>query len=151
MGYRFMEQSKCIEYVGKNIVGLGYLQIQINGKRFYAHRLVAMLFHGLEIQDTTTVVLHSCDNPKCINPEHLRLGTARDNVHDCIAKGRFVKRTRKDTQGEKNPKAKLTWDQVREIRQVYSEGNSTYGQLAGIYGMSVSMISKIVRKHYWIE
>ena len=65
--------DKCIPYNGNNYSAGGYRSIVINNKKFYVHRLVAMLFLNLGLQDTTTIVRHKCDNPNCINPDHLEL------------------------------------------------------------------------------
>lgn len=65
----------------------GYGQFQLNGKCHYAPRVAWAVFHGDPVDKD---VLHKCDNPSCVNPYHLFLGTAKDNVDDCVAKGRFV-------------------------------------------------------------
>lgn len=143
-------ETKCIEYQGNCTDGhMGYLAITIGGKRFKAHRLVAMLFHGLEIQDTRSIVLHTCDNPRCINPEHLRVGTQKDNIHDCISKNRFKKPPR--LAGEHNPKAKLTWEKVRQLRLEASLSSKSYKELAEDYKISATMVSGIVRGFFWKE
>ena len=139
----------CIETKHKSKTGqLGYGTIQINGKRFYIHRLVAMVFHGLELQDTKSIVMHSCDNPRCINPDHLSVGTQGENVRDCISKGRFIAR---GLPGEKNPKAKLTWEKVRQIRLISQMSSRSYKQIADEFGVSPAMISGICRGFFWKE
>jgi hypothetical protein len=79
-----------------------------------AHRVSWILQFG-EIPDNLCV-LHKCDNPKCVNPNHLFLGTRRDNIHDCIAKGRYRIGCRHN--GEAHHRALLTEDDVREIRKL---------------------------------
>lgn len=64
----------------------GYMKVQRKGKCYHAHRYVYIQEHG-EIPDGL-VVMHTCDNPACINLEHLKLGTNKDNTQDMIAKGR---------------------------------------------------------------
>ena len=87
---RLMSHSKlngeCLEYVGNNDHN-GYGRIKANGRQLGAHRVAYVEFIG-DI-DAGMVVMHSCDNPACINPNHLSLGTVKQNVHDCINKGRF--------------------------------------------------------------
>lgn len=102
-----MNDDPCIESnykPGKR----GYPRRSKNGKTVYIHRLVWEQHKGL-IPDGHCV-LHKCDNRKCININHLFLGTKADNSADMANKKR-------STIGERNPKAKLTWEQVREIRQ----------------------------------
>lgn len=77
---------------------------------FAAHRLAYMLTHG-DIPDNMCVC-HKCDNPKCIRPSHLFIGTQLDNIADMDAKGR-----RGRTVGELNSHAKLTWYLVGLIRK----------------------------------
>lgn len=82
------------------------------------------------------VILHSCDNPPCVNPAHLSAGTHADNIKDCVSKRRRARR---------KPRAgKLSDDQVREIRQRYAAGERQY-PLAAEYGVNQSTISDIVR------
>ena len=70
---------------GRNRLGYGFLMV--NGKTTSAHRFSYMLHHG-EIHDGLHV-MHACDNPPCVNPKHLSLGTMKDNIADSIAKGRY--------------------------------------------------------------
>lgn len=87
---RLMSHAKvngeCLEYVGNNDHN-GYGRIKANGRQLGAHRVAYVEFIG-DI-DAGMVVMHSCDNPACINPNHLSLGTVKQNIHDCINKGRF--------------------------------------------------------------
>lgn len=143
-----VQLSKCIEGKGNSFSGNGYSTIQVNGKRIYQHRLVAVLFHGLEMQDTTTLVLHSCDNPKCINPEHLRLGSARENMQDCLDRSRHVA---KGLQGEKNPRAKLTAKEVADIRKLKDENPELkYTVIAKHFKVNERTISLICRRKLWV-
>lgn len=92
----------------------GYGRLQIDGNRLYAHRVAYTLFVG-DIPKSM-FVCHSCDVPACVNPEHLFLGDQKTNMADAAAKGRIAS-------GQRKPKTtKLTDDQVREIRKLFSEG-----------------------------
>lgn len=76
------------------------------------------------------MALHSCDNPPCVNPAHLRWGTAMDNVNDCKERGR-INRWRGRRRYENNPRAKLTPENVAYIR-VSRENNRVLGRLFGV-------------------
>jgi hypothetical protein len=65
----------------------GYARIRCKNKKYLAHRLSFELFHGKKAGKL--LVCHKCDNPGCVNPRHLFLGDWKDNVQDCIKKGRF--------------------------------------------------------------
>jgi hypothetical protein len=93
----------------------GYGQINSGHKFIYkAHRL-SWLIHFGAIPDKL-LVMHKCDNRRCVNPEHLMLGTASDNTKDMVSKNRAKGKSRP---GELNPNAKLTNAQVLEIRSLY--------------------------------
>lgn len=88
-------------------------------------------------------VLHHCDNPPCVNPAHLFLGTNADNVADKTAKGRG-----RGGRGEAHRNAKLTADQVREIRELAASG-LTQREIAARYGVRHTAIGKILRGERW--
>lgn len=88
------------------------------------------------------IVRHRCDNPPCINPDHLELGTNADNMRDMSTRGRSLR-------GEKNPKAKLTEDDVRTIRRRYAEEGISTTRLGDEYGISSPMVSYIVLRKNW--
>lgn len=89
-------------------------------------------------------VLHHCDNPGCINPDHLFLGTHVDNMADKKAKGR-APNTTEAIKGESNWNARLTEEKVREIRRDPRIGR----KIAADYGVSDVMIGKIKRRVKW--
>lgn len=99
-------------------------------------------------------VCHSCDNPLCVNPAHLWLGTNVENTRDKVAKRRQASgerisgpRKRKYT-GELNPRAKLNESAVREIRRLSTEGWNG-PRLSAAFGVSVMMINAIIRRLHW--
>lgn len=79
------------------------------GRVHMAHRVAYMEWKG-EIPDGR-LVCHTCDNPSCVNPDHLFVGSNQDNMDDMKAKGR-----QKSLSGEENKNSKLTWDAVHDIR-----------------------------------
>lgn len=135
----------------------GYGRVGINGTILYAHRVSWQIVHGA-IPDGI-FVCHHCDNPPCINPRHLFLGTNTDNVHDMLAKGRGNKasgarnghatRPEKTLRGEANPQSKLTEESVRLIRQLYAAGGVSHRHLARRFGVGRSTIARILSGNLW--
>lgn len=121
--------------------------IGIAGKRYTPSRISYAIYKG-EVPRHLDVC-HTCDNPKCVNPNHLFLGTHLDNMRDCKAKGRnHIQRN----PGETNPKAKLTEEKVKEIRRRYkrvSKNVSNGRQLAIEFGVSKKMITYIAAGKFW--
>jgi hypothetical protein len=93
-------------------------------------------------------VLHKCDNPTCVRPDHLFVGTPGDNRRDCVAKGRSNDQAR-GRKGEANRNAKLTTAAVREIRARYAQGGIKQQELAEQYGVTQSIVSKVLLMHSW--
>lgn len=118
----------------------GYGQVRVNGKKELTHRVAFELIFG-ELPDDI-FACHTCDNPSCCNPAHLFAGTALANARDMVNKGR-------STHGEHNPKAKLSPDQVREIRARYAAGGIGLKKLAAMYGVHFYTISLIVNHKIW--
>lgn len=125
----------CWLWMGdKNQLGYGQLQERKAGYTFLwtAHRLSWMIYRGRIPKGLC--VLHTCDNPSCVNPKHLWLGTHKDNMQDCIRKGRRAKSYRPHTRVRK-----LTDRQVRAIRR----DDRKLRHVAGDYGISISNVSFI--------
>jgi len=112
-------------------------------KRYIAHRLSYELFVGAIPKGKC--VLHKCDNPKCVNPEHLFLGTQSDNMKDMIKKGRDFHVA---LLGSKHGNAKLNEEQVMEIKDKIKNGISLI-ELSKIYNVSPENISSIKRGKTW--
>ena len=91
-------------------------------------------------------VLHTCDNPPCVNPAHLFLGTQADNIKDCLDKGRANYGT---LSGSDNGNAKLTETEVLAIREKYASGKIFQRELAKEYGVTQTHISYLVREKNW--
>jgi hypothetical protein len=119
-----------------------------------AHRVAYQLHYGPF--DPALHVLHRCDNPSCVRPDHLFLGTDKDNAVDKVQKGRH--RYGPETtsmsdrcRGEKHGLTHFTWPQVREIRQRYADGATSHGRLAREYGVAASTIRNIIKGNTWKE
>jgi hypothetical protein len=121
----------------------GYGRVNFGGRLYFAHRISAQ-FAGMPIGNL--MVLHKCDNPPCCNPDHLFLGTRRDNAIDCTRKGRRVYPAGK--RGAENPAAILTEENVVEARILRSKG-WIYRRLAERYGVHISTISHAVYGLHW--
>lgn len=119
---------------------LGYGEFWLKDGNHYAHRMSWMMFMG-EIPNGLWV-LHHCDTPCCVNPNHLFLGTHQDNRDDCKKKGRTVR-------GEKNHFAKLDESIVSEIRSLYAGGNISHRELGKRFNVTHTTIGYIVRRKTW--
>lgn len=91
------------------------------------------------------LIRHSCDNPPCINPAHLLLGTIADNMQDAVERGSYKRRVLPDNSGELNPMAKLTNVQRQEARDRYEQGEKVRS-LATEFGMSYTGMWTAVTK-----
>lgn len=123
----------------------GYGRMTVDGRTVFAHRL-AFELSGHEIGEGQHV-LHRCDNPRCIRPDHLFAGTRSDNMRDCVSKGRHGGPP-SPSFAELNPASKLTASEVSEIRSRLASGE-TQASLADMYGVSQSAIGKIHRRETW--
>lgn len=121
----------------------GYGRFRVDGKGYLSHRFVYILTHGTLSDDIC--VLHSCDNPSCVRPDHLFLGTKTDNAADRDKKGRA---SGGKLVGETNGSARLTADQVREIRYRHTIGEST-PVIAVRFCISRGHVNDIVRHKKW--
>jgi hypothetical protein len=123
----------------------GYGTFRLKSGSALAHRVAFELEHGPIPPGMH--VCHHCDNPPCVNPAHLFLGTDADNVADMMAKGR--KRTVVPT-GESHPSAKLTWAKVAEIRRLYAAGGHSQRDLGRQFGVGLCAIQGVVTRKTWI-
>lgn len=138
--YSTRGQNDCVHWTGNhNEKGYGQLDWQRRTQR--AHRLAWIAFRG-PIPDGMCV-LHRCDNPGCINVDHLWLGTQLENIADREAKNRGAPMP--DNRGSRNGGARLTEQDVRDIRASREKQNV----LAERYGISQGAISNICNQRSW--
>jgi HNH endonuclease len=137
--------NQCWDWL-KSCDGNGYGKFRARGKLWKANRVAYYLCYQ---QDPGKLnVCHACDNPRCCNPNHLWLGTHGDNMRDAWEKGR--RQNPKQT-GELNPSAKLTWENVVEIRKLYARGGITQVYLGRKFGVTSAMVHLIVKDKAWLQ
>lgn len=118
----------------------GYGRFCFNRKTPKAHRMAWVFAHGAI--PNGKLVLHRCDNPPCVNPMHLFLGTDADNAADKVRK-------RRHKWGEAHPLAKLTLHNVKAIRNLVLRFRMTQAAVAGLFGIGHSQVSRIVKAQKW--
>ena len=133
--------SGCWEWRG-TLFNHGYGRFYVNSKSYLAHVISYTLAFG-EIEKGLCVC-HKCDNKVCVNPEHFFLGTLQDNIKDRNTKGRTARPL-----GEKNVKAKLTAESVREIRKLRATYGTSTKELAERYNVAMCTIQRIINNSRW--
>ena len=116
----------------------GYGDFNFHGKTMLAHRLAWILTNG-EVPDGM-FVLHHCDNPACVNPEHLFLGRHIDNMHDCRRKNRTGRLC-----GDDSHHSKVTAADIREMVRLYESKEANQAQIADKYNIHPATVSRLVR------
>lgn len=140
--YFVHKTDSCWNWVGATDGGGYGIFIKKGGERSKAHRYIWERIYGNIPK--RMCICHHCDNPSCVNPKHLFLGTQKDNVQDKMNKGRFIK-----MKGRKNGRSIMTKDKVIELRKLYKSGNYTYMQLVKRFGISQTQVARIVKKESW--
>lgn len=146
-----MLDTACIEFKGSRD-DCGYGNIGVKGKHKKAHRVAWEQANG-PIPDGM-YVCHHCDNPPCINIDHLFLGTQKDNIQDCILKGRKTQ-----VMGEQVGTHKLTGLDILEIRRIRKENPHPFKngkgpgisnvEIAKMFNVKSSIIGKIINGTQW--
>lgn len=135
----YPELGKCWLWIaGKNLQGYG--RFKYNNKEIKAHRYSYKLYR--KNYNKKLPVLHHCDNPPCVRPEHLWQGTYKDNTQDMLAKGRDYRK------GESGRHHKLSEKNILKIRQLYKSGYSQQN-IANTFSVTRSNISYIVNRKSW--
>lgn len=142
---RFWSKTKrdpntgCIEWQAHRMPR-GYGKFTHDSQKYLAHRFSWMATHG-EIPEGLQVC-HKCDNRCCVNPDHLFIGTAKENTADMRRKGR-------GTYGDTHPNAKLNADRVRLIRKWKASGIYTTREMADKLGVCRGTIETVLRGYCW--
>jgi len=132
------DENECWEWKSPKLDG-GYGDISRNGTQYRAHREA----FRMEKEDPGSMrVLHHCDNPACVNPNHLYLGTAQDNADDRVERGL-------EARGERVNSAKLTEDEVSSIKWELENTDKTQRKMADEYNIDPAQISRIKTGKDW--
>ena len=132
----------CIEWIGSRSSD-GYGRFWASGRVRGAHRVAYAVAFGTYPE--AGHVLHRCDNPACVNPSHLFIGTHSDNMRDMYEKGRkptppqFIRSAKRNKCGDKNPHAVLAWIDVRQIR-ASGEENTVLAERFGVTTQNIRLI-----------
>lgn len=146
--WSFVDRSggpdSCWEWIGGR-TKKGYGSFGFRGKTFSAHRISYEISNNISIP-ADMCICHHCDNPPCVNPKHLFLGTKSDNSLDMYKKGRrvFV-----GLKGQDHPRSKLTDEDIRIIRSSYRPNEVSYYDLAKQFHVSPATIFYVVKRETW--
>ena len=135
------EDTGCREWKG-SAYSEGYGKIKVGGKTNRAHKISYEQYVGPVPRGL--LVCHTCDNPSCVNPEHLFLGTHQDNRADMLRKGR-----QSCPRGEKHGNSKLTASLVRQIRSLYEDRCHTQKEIATAFGIHQTTVSELILRKKW--
>ncbi len=120
----------------------GYGQVRFHGKDFVSHKL-SWIFHRWEVPKGMKVC-HHCDNPPCVNPDHLFIGTNKDNIDDAKKKGRLV-----SSPGSLNGFALMDEEKVSSMRREWIPYKVPAWKLAKKYNLSLTQTERILRHEAW--
>jgi hypothetical protein len=140
----FGPNGDCWRWTGRLEAGYGRLRMgsKASDKKVGAHKAAWLLLRG----DVPAVayVCHKCDNPSCVNPDHLFLGTALSNMQDKVQKGRH-----RSPVGEAHGTAVLTDAQAAAARALYWDFPLTYRQVGAAFSVGYGVIGALVRRETW--
>lgn len=144
--------SGCWEWTGpRSPKGYGLFRDD-TGRMVSAHRHA--YFRSGKVMPEGHLCCHSCDNPSCVNPDHLFPGTPKQNTQDMVRKGRnhtgdkhYLRQSPEKVRGERNPCSRLTEADVRAIRSL--AGKKTHAEIAAMYGVSPAAVSHVINRRNW--
>lgn len=135
--------KECWEWTGSKDKD-GYGKMKIHGEMKRAHR-VSWEIHNNKKIPKGMLICHKCDNPSCVNPYHLFIGTYSENIIDM-----FNKKRNSNRGGENAHSSKLTWQQVYKIRHLLNNSKKTQQEIANMFKVSKSQIYRIKYNKQWI-
>ncbi len=136
---KVLKTRTCWEWRGHKTTK-GYGRFWLKGKTRMAHR-ISFIVENSKLIPVGKVIMHSCDNPSCVKPAHLVLGTQKQNVNDCFSRNR-----RSPIKGSQHSNSKLTELEVVKIRKLYNTGTISQYDIAKRFNVSRSLIRNIVTK-----
>jgi len=119
----------------------GYGLFKLNGKSIRSHRFSYYVYNNFI--DQSLMVLHICDNPSCVNPDHLKQGTAQDNITDMDNKNR------RNMKSGARKTSHLSEDDIINMRQMCLNKDYSYSQIGKLYNISITEVSRIARGIRW--
>ena len=152
---KVQKTETCWVWIGAHVPrGYGIIHIRSQDRNVYAHRYSWEIHYG-PVPDGL-LVCHTCDNPPCVRPDHLFVGSVQDNSTDAKAKGRTASGERHGTKthpeafpkGSQCTHAKITEDQVREIRLAAANGEKR-ASIGTRYGLHPAYVSLVVARRRW--
>lgn len=129
------DPDECWPWTGTTLPK-GYGTLYWDDRTRYAHRVAYEIANG-SVEDVE-VVMHTCDNPPCCNPNHLKAGTQSENITEALERGRLIP-----------VGADVTPQDVRDIRDRYDEEDTTYAEIAEDYPINAHSVGRIVRGDRW--
>lgn len=139
--YEIEKQRNGCWYWTRSLDGSGYGNLSVNNKMWRAHRYFFYVAYGKH--PGNNVVMHKCDTPICVNPEHLSLGTQLDNIADRHRKGRNGA-----CRGDDAPWSKLSSNQIPIIKRMFEEGIPRI-QIMEKFNISKTQMYRIVKGESW--
>lgn len=139
------DSNECWKWSG-HIMDAGYGRIIYKGNGILAHRLSYILHYG-EPPIDKPYICHKCNNPSCVNPNHLYAGTQGDNIKQMFDENRANRKQ----DGENNNASKVTWKEVDKIRKLHLTYEYSQQEIADMFCVSRQLVGLIVNNKIWIK